>query len=312
MQPPISRLRKYLAHLPYVVETLEALPPQVAAVVEARHPADDRRVMIAIPVQEYPRQQSGWRRFVLFQFDWVRTPPRTLVFGERRITIVEQPEPDAITTYQIELNALASIELTHILLYNRLDLGWTTPDGFRTLAIEYSRVNDELIRAEIDHTRALLTTPDVPVTAAGATGSIDHLPLKFRNYLRSALLPDERVLVAAFQPPIRDSKRRFGRPLAPGRAIALTDRHLLVIDEGEATIVDRYAMTTGFYPLRALQGIAFERTPDFTGLHIGLGPDAAPHSVHLLLSEANAATLSRHLLPGGSPDRASRVSLSNS
>ena len=94
--------------------------------------------------------------------------------------------------------------------------------------LEFSTVGLHMLRAAVGR---LAGGP--PASAANpAPGiSLAALPLKFRNYLRTALLPGEAVRAACFLPEVLPDGGWLRSRLAPNRTVAFTDWHMIVLEE---------------------------------------------------------------------------------
>jgi hypothetical protein len=250
---------------PTPVRSLDDLPPDVRAVVQPRRAQPS---ILRIPPGTYPIRRAVWG--IELPFGWRRTPERFLLFGDDAITVIE---PDSMTVTDIPLASLIEIRHVAVLLYAYLELVWVDGMHIEVKKIEYNSVGQHWIEREIDRIRAL-HPPCLSLAAPQDCEAIlAPLPFKFRNYLRSSLLDSEHLLAAVYQPAIRRSAKPFHAYIAPNRAIGVTERCLIVIEDRKHQRFSEadYAILQYFYPLTHLQNIAVETTPDVGWLRLQHG-----------------------------------------
>jgi hypothetical protein len=254
---------------PMPVRSLDDLPPGARAIVQQRRTPPS---MLRIPPGAYPFRRAVWG--VELPFGWRRTPERILLFDQEMITVIEVDPQGNTTTTEIPLASLIKIHHAAILLYSYLELVWVEGPHVEVKKIEYNSVGQHLIEREIDRVRAL-HPPCLPPALAGERETIlAPLPLKFRNYMRSSLLNDEHLLAAVFQPAIRQATGPFHPYIAPNRAVGVTERCVIVIEDRQHQRFSEtdYAILQHFYPLSHIHHIAFETRPDVSWLRLQHGP----------------------------------------
>ncbi len=267
------------------VESIDDLPTAVGAAIRQYDAAVQS--IIVIPPQEYPIRRIGWLGDL--PFGWRLTPRRTIAFCASQIIVVECDAKGVLTTKVIPIQALTSIELTTVLLYAYLCFTWSEAAQVETMKIEFNAVDEHIIRA-------LLTTPRAAIAAQGPAVppivkvSSRDLPLKFRNYLRLALLPDEHVAAAIYQPPIRRAERWLRAFLSPGRTIAVTSQHVIVLEDDIKAHM-QYTMATRFCPLRSIRRVTFQQASEAIWTRLTLGTAEAEHEITFPLLESEAAAL---------------------
>lgn len=283
-------MRKTVEYFLFPVEAVADLPAPVAALVEQAGFAP--QTILVIPPQEYPIYHQY--RFFALAYGERTTPRRTLVFGADRLLVIEQAA--ALRQIVIPYQAIVALDLAVVLLYAYITLTWQAAERRETLKIEYNAVGEALIRSGAQHIRRTYpllesSAPDSTLTILGA------LPLKFRNYLRFSLLPDEQVFSAVFQPALEYPRRLLRTRLAGDRTIALTTAGITIL-ETDASRAIQYGVTTRYFPLAALERVTFEpRADTFTWMDIGL----PGYDVSLPLTAANAEAVAAALerfLPG--------------
>jgi hypothetical protein len=251
-------------------DSLDHLPPRVGTAVRGRVSAQLIQGIIVIPPQEYPIRRIGWLRDL--PFGWRVTPWRTVVFLSQQIVIVDENWNGTLGVTTIPVEALTSLELGTVLLYAYVQFTWVSQNQVKSLKIEFNAADESIIRCLLDQLRA--TISGYPLRRISLVGGIlADLPLKFRNYLRIALLPDEPVCFAVYQPPIRRAEGWLHALISPHRAVAVTDRHIILLEDDIRTHME-YSMTTRWCSLRRIRRVTFEPTSDAVWMHLspGVGP----------------------------------------
>ncbi len=273
------------------VETVDELPGPVAAAVRQSQADQSIFGIVVIPPQEYPIRRIGWLGDL--PFGWRVTPRRTVVFGERFVVIVDADRMGSLDTTVIPLNTITSLELATVLLYAYMQLTWIDGDQIRSTKVEFNAVDEHIIRCYLDQLRDFSSIHQEPVPLVQDT-SLAHLPLKFRNYLRMALLPGERLVVAVHQPPIRRAGGWLRPLISPHRTVAITNQHVILLEDELRSHME-YAIITRFLPVRCIQSLAFERTEDAVWMRLSLGDTAAKHHIDMPLEASAVEEIQRAL-----------------
>lgn len=270
------------------VLTLDSLPEAVRRVIQPLQDAETLRHLYHIPSQQFPLRRQMWGREL--SFGWRRTPPRTLLFGPDQITVIEGV--DAHHTITIPLADLLVIRLVTVLLYSYMELIWRSGAQAQTIQIEYNSVGARQIEPEMARARAWIAA-QISTRAPAPEASIQHFPLKFFNYSRMSLLPNEPIIAGVYEPLIRGGGWLLSGPLAPNRAILLTPQHVIVVsDQHSGTSrpsVNNYRMERWFCPRAPITAIHFEPQDDLTWLTLVW--DQAAHTLRLPLLPERAAEL---------------------
>lgn len=303
-----------LKTFPSIVKSVEDLPPTVNQIARQVQPAI--RQIIKIPPHEYPVRRTAWR-FEL-PFRWLHAPERYLVFGETQIVIIEVDD-GGTTSAEIPLRALIDIHLTGILLYASVELAWISGDHVETKKIEFNAVGSRLIEGAFQAARSMLLNsaahPDPQVES-----TLEALPLKFHNYLRSSKLPAEQFQAILYQPAIRQPKGLMRGLSSPNRALGLTGDWLIVVEDAQHHTRARqggvadYTMVRHFYPRAYLHLMALEPVPElpdlaWARLRIGTPQAYVENALPLLADTARALdkSLQSHAVTPGTPYAAARV-----
>jgi len=262
--------RKPVYDFPERVKALEDLPPATAAVVLQHVPASAVQSILTLPPQSYPIGRSTrWR---ILPFGWRVTPHRTLIFTPDEMLIVEVEPAGSLAARRIPLAGLLGLRLETNLLYGCLELDWAEDDQAHTLALEFNTVGERLLRRDLDRFRAAL-----PVAGGHPAGDgreseawLGRLPSQFRNMLRLDWFLPRR---------------------APNRAVALTNRHVIVAEEDADRRISNYGLTMGFYPRRGVRGLRFEARDERVWATLTLGMGTVSLEKRFPLTGENVAAL---------------------
>ena len=232
------------------VASLDDLPPVIAAAIRQHTTAAAIQSLLVLPPQSYPLYRA--RRWRILPFGWRVTPERVLVFTPEALFVAEPDAAGHVAMRAVPLADVLACDMTVNLLYGCLGLHWIVDGQVAVQRLEFSTVRLHLIRAALDTWRAGLPHP----AGDAAPGiSLAGLPLKFRNYLRTALLPGEQVRAACFQPEISLGGGWFQPRLTPNRTVALTDWHVIVLAEDGSRPVANYGLITQIFPWDKVRGL---------------------------------------------------------
>jgi hypothetical protein len=282
IQPITAKTRPGCELFPRIVHSLEELPePMSDLLSQVRF-----RQIIHLPSHSYPVRRTFWR-FDL-TLGWRRTPPRTLVFSDEQILIIEGLSADSLRTIEIPLDCLLSIRLVSVLLYMYVELTWMAADRTEALKIEFNAVGERMIKRELDQARTTIAKKQ-PRLAPPV--SLKHFPFKFQTYTYGDLLPGEQILLGVYEPRIRTTNQYLRTYMSPNRALVLTDQHLLVLQDQNRifgdTDLSSYWMDRCFYPRAHVQNVKFEDEPNVTWMDLFLTGE----TVRYPLTEPRAAEL---------------------
>ena len=247
--------------------------------------------IVRIPPGYYPFRRT-WGR-IRGPFSWRQTPERIVVFEPDTITIIESNPAGLVTTTSVARTALLKIHVFVFLLYAYFELVWVDNDRIETRALEYNTVGEALILQGIDRLRTAYPPSLPPAPVEDRQALLARLPLKFRNYLRDSLLPDEQLYAAIFQPAIRQATGLMHPYLSPDRAVGITERQIILVENRR----DRWSSDVGystfccFYPLAHIQHITIEATPDVSWLRLLHGCGSVTQATDIALLPTNAGAL---------------------
>ncbi len=278
------------------VDSLDTLPRETAAAIQAQAHGQALDGLLVIPPQEYPVVRSG--RLLHLPFLWRITPKRTLAFGERDLICVSVDSHGQAITHTIPLNSIISLEIATVLLYAWAQFTWTAHGQVETLKIEFNAVGEHILRRRLGAIRGVSFAPHCELIARDPDVESDAaaMPLKFRNYLNYALLKGEALRAVLFQPAFRRGEGRLRPYLAPNRAIGLTDRSVVLVEEDVAGH-NTYGVITRYFPLEKIADARFESDDHCVWLSMAIGESGATQTVRLPVQTSRAPALEAALAP---------------
>lgn len=247
--------------------------------------------IVRIPPGYYPFRRVVGK--IHLPFGWRQTPERLLVFDPDAILIIESNPAGLVTTTPVPRTALLKIHVFVFLLYSYFELVWVDSGHIETRTFEYNTVGEWFILQGIDRLRAAYPPTLPPIQVEDWAEILARLPLKYRNYLRDSLLPDEQLYAAIFQPAIRQGTGLLRTYLAPDRAVGITERHIIVVENRR----DRFASEMGystyccFYPLTHIQHMSIETTNEVAWLKLVHGSGDVTQATEIALLPTNAEIL---------------------
>jgi hypothetical protein len=288
-------MSRSLELFPKTIRSIDELSGPVAEVIRRHQSVDSIRQMIAIPPGAYPVRRTV--RGVELPFGWRKTPARTLVFGEHTLTVIEVERGLVSTAASIPLAALIDVHLFQVLLYSWIELMWEDQNEVKAIKVEYNSVGNALIRRGLTQIRE--TFPRRIVHHPDSQPDIDltDFPFKFKSYLHSSLRSEEHLVAAVYQPAIRPSARRWSWFISPNRAVVVTDRSFIVLEDqrnrwrrGNKVDAD-YAISRHFYPLDRLQSALLVSGLDADQLRLGFGTRSVIYDIAIPLMPPRAQQL---------------------
>jgi hypothetical protein len=286
---------------PTEVRSIGDLPEPVGEAIRQQQPGHSIWCIIRIPPHEYPVRRTTWR--LELPFGWRTTPDRTLVFGEQEITAVEVDQHGILTVTPIPLDSLVEIHVVEVLLYAFIEFIWADA-WIEAKRVEYNSVGSRLIQRAVDEIRATFQPCLPPAARSQPEISLAELPLKFRNHLRSSLIPAEQLLAVTYQPAIRRQTGRLHPFLSPNRAVAITERCLISVEDQRHRkrwldgVDTDYSVVRRFYPLSRVERLSFDPAPEAHWLNLRLGIGGVTRETAIPLAPAGAEALRAVLREG--------------
>jgi hypothetical protein len=223
-----------------------------------------------------------------------KTPRRTVVLGDQQAIILAVDRGGHQTTRIIPYTALIDIELALMLLYAYVQFTWINEGHAESVKIEFNAVRTVIIRQQLDWLRDMISAPirySGPCPDVELRNLLASAPGKLRDYLKAALLPTEPLLMAVYQSALCRSKGwARSRSISPNRIVAITDRHLIMVEE-EFVPYTTYGAITRFCPLDRIRFVTFETESDAIRMCVARGTAQTTHEIGIPLSHANAAVL---------------------
>ncbi len=289
LHPDLLAIREPRQQFPTLVTSVGKLS---APLQEAVRPhCSNTSHIVRIPPGYYPFRRT-WGKF-RGSFGWRQTPERILVFEPDTITIIESNPAGLVTTTSVARTALLKIHVFVFLLYSYFELVWVDNDHIETRAFEYNTVGEKFIQQGIDRLRTAYPPDLPPAPVEDREALLARLPLKFRNYLRDSLLPDEQLYTAIFQPAIRQATGLIHPYLGPDRAVGITERQIILVENRRDRLSAEVGYSTYccFYPLTHIQHITIEATGDISWLKLRHGYGNVTQATDIALLPTNAGVL---------------------
>lgn len=260
-QLPSSTRRTYPGHMgrPRLVRDLAEISTELAAAAQAAlTPADTVERIFYVPPQEFP----SWAKYRY-------GPEHALIFtGAAVIHIQGAAAGQPGLTQVIPATAIHYLQVGLLLLYGRLEIGYAADGQARQMVLEFNTVGWDLLQPGLAALLLAAHRACPPSVAADAPEigmyMVERLPLKYANGLKIyTLAPGERLLALAFQPAIWARRLLLlRRQVTPAIVLALTDRHVSLIEEARA--VGRspsYGWIFTFIPRHGVTGIRAAPAP---------------------------------------------------
>lgn len=246
-------------------------------------PAEETAESIfVIPAQTVPRKMDSRGE--------AQIPAQALIFTARGVLHIladDSPGQPAQANY-LRADQLLYTRLTLVLLYGELEFYGVADNNIQQISVRYNGAGHALLQPALQR---FLRDGWEQKPAAPGTGQTQALlqtleaqSYKFRNGLTIfAMQPAEQLLDFVFQPRIQQKIWLiFQRLVAPAALLALTDRQLLLVEEG-CTSATQYGWYITFCPRDCVS-------------RVEIAPNAAWQDVRVHLSKENATAEFRVML----------------
>jgi hypothetical protein len=227
---PSPRRREH----PFLAKNLEAMPAGLKELArQTLKPDELAQTIFVIPEQMMPKKFGGLGGAHL-------VPDQALLFTSSGIIHVQVGK----STVEMEQsqympgNSLLYLRISLVLLYGQIELYGVANNSLTCINVQYNAVSHELVlpalkkflRLAWDQTR----DQELDTYQNLLLGQLEDQSYKFRSGLELySLQPDEHLLGFVFQPRIfKQYLRVFRRLIAPASLLAVTDRQLIMINEG--------------------------------------------------------------------------------
>lgn len=253
--------RVYPGHMgrPRLVRDLIELSADLAGAAQtALTPADEVQRIFYVPPQEFP----SWAKYRY-------GPEHALIFtAVRAIHVQGAAAGQPGQTRVVPAAALCYLQVELNLLYGRLEIGYAADGQAQQMVLEFNTVAWDLLQPGLAGLLLEANRACPPPVAADAPEIgmylVERLPLKYANGLKIYILaPGERLLGLAFQPAIWVRRLLvLRRQVTPAIVLALTDRHVSLIEEQRALGTSRsYGWIFTFIPRHAVTGMRSASAP---------------------------------------------------
>ena len=157
-------------------------------------------------------------------------PASVLCLSNRQWVIVHKADKRALEVAQAGFTDTLFVELTVVLLYGKLRIGYAGKDRSGSGVCYFNTVMEGLYTNAIEQVLNSIdgVWPPSEERDKKIMQDLKDWPLKFRNYGWFHLPPGSKLLKAVNWPTVFG---RFGREFAAAGALFLTDRHLVIITE---------------------------------------------------------------------------------
>jgi hypothetical protein len=275
---------------PYRAESLAELPVELKQIAEqSLLPDDPIRLIFVVPAQLVPLKLGG-------KGGMRSVPEQALLFTSRGVlhVIGAGPAGQPPKATYIRGEDLIYVHLIVVLLYGRLELCGVAGGVLTRIVVEYNTVGQYLLQPgllNLLHLACRLVVSEQPPdrNTLGLLGQLKEKSFKFRNGLANyALQPDEHLLACVYQPRIlKPYLRVLKRLLAPAGILALTDRELILIEEGRSSATS-YGWYFTFCPRTNITGIEAKPNGTLMDLRVHLKKETVTTD-HLMTLDVETA-----------------------
>jgi hypothetical protein len=283
--PPLQRRTQH----PYRATTLEELPAGLLALAEKTLlPDDPFEKIFIIPGQMMARKIGGFGGM-----HWI--PEQALLFTQRGIIHVQAGKSgDEIgrATY-LPGSSLLHAQASLILLYARMEICTAANDEMSRIDVEFNSVGYDMMEPSLHKLIRLAWGQAQDHNENGYRNllleKLEGQSYKFRNGLEiHALQPDEKLIGFVFQPRVfMRYVRVIRRQLAPASLMALTDKQLIIIEEGMSSATS-YGYVFTYCPRANVADIDFKPNGTLQELCFHFKKDAVTSEHQLKMENENA------------------------
>jgi hypothetical protein len=280
-----SKRREY----PYQVSGLANLPVGLRQLAEqAQPPAEPANAIFVIPGQMLSKEFGGFGGV-----HWV--PEQALLFTPHGVFHVQAGKStnEMGQVKYLPGNSLLYARVSLIILYGRMELCGVVNDNLTSIVVVYNSVSHELMEPALKNFLHLAwdQTRDegANYTNDFLLGKLNEQSYKFRSGLEyHSLSPNERLQGFVFQPSIyKHYLHIFHRLIAPAGLIALTDKQLIIIEEGVSSATS-YGYFFTFCPKANVVNVVTKTKGRLQDVYFHLRKDNVTADHQLTLENANA------------------------
>jgi len=214
----------------------------------------------------------------------------------------------ALEVAQAGFTDTLSVELTVVLLYGKLKIGYAGKDRSGSSVCYFNTVMEGLYAKVIEQVLNSIdgVWPPSEERDKRIMQDLKDWPLKFRNYGWFHLPPGSKLFNAVNWPTVFG---RFGREFAAAGALFLTDRHLMVITEERSRSWfqkkddrTRYGAIITYLPLSRISGFRIQERRRFRILELEAQAAHGAEKFQVLFSTDKQEEVTRLLRHSFQPD----------
>lgn len=240
-----------------------------------------------------PGAQAYTVLFPAYSGPWDRARERVVIVLGGDIHVLEN-DGGQVRAITYPAGCINRVETGIVLLYTWLQLHGRTSDGnLATTELKFNTVTDYVVAPVISRARLVPAGSENAPRDWDKFDPLGHLNLKLRNYSRRGVAPGTQVIAYVYQPEIRVVAHRLlgltlYKPAAVPHMLILTDRELILIDDGTSRRFGRLITNGGIWdyiPLDKIVSLSVTRSQgDLLNLTIALPGD---DSLTCVFSEDN-------------------------
>ena len=256
---------------PYQVDRVSDLPEKLRHLAEPVLPlAGSVETIFVIPGQMQSKKFGGFGGM-----HWV--PEQALLFSTQGVVYVQagKSADEVGQANYLPADNLLYARVSLVILYSRMEMCGIVDDKMKRIVVEYNSVKHELMQpAFFKFIRLAWAQPQAPGANDNQRLLMDRLKeqsFKFKSGLEKHCLQNDEFLQGfVFQPRlVKDYVHLFHRLIAPASLVALTDRQLILIEEGVSG-----ATSYGYF---------FTYCPQANVIKVDTKPDDQLYDVHVQL-----------------------------
>lgn len=217
-----------------------------------------------------------------------RTPATLLMVAGDRWLIASDDAEGNISVDECTFSNTLLLALTSILLYGEIRFDFIDDGKLRNCSVYFDTVTRkiydqaiQMILDGIDGGASLLSPSHMPYPSI----STEEWSSQLHNAIQKSIPNGQRLLDAARWPAMHG---RFGSDLAPGAALLLTDRELILI-----AITSTYGFTVTHFPLIRLAKYQLQPHPRFMALDLEMHAWHGGEILQILFPTTHVETVSR-------------------
>ncbi len=286
--PPAHRRPEH----PYRAKTLEELPVRLRSLAaQTLLPDDPAEDIFVIPEQMLSKSKDG-----IGGLHWV--PEQCLLFTQRGVVHAQAGKSgdEMGQASYLAGSSLLYAQMSLILLYGRMEICGAVNGEMSRIVVEYNAVSHDMLEPALHKLIRLAWAQALDQNANDDKNylleKLEDQSYKFRNGLAlHALQPDEKLLGYVFQPCVfMRYFRIIRRQIAPPSLLAITDKQLIIIEEG-MTNATSYGYYFTYCPRAYVVDVDFEPAETLQDVCIHLRKESVTADHRLTVENCTALAL---------------------